>query len=71
MMVDISWLLMGSSGYILAVGGWCWMVVDIFCCRRVVLDGGGYILASGGWWWVVVDIFWQVADGGGWWHSLV
>ena len=69
---------MGGGGHILAVGGWCWMVEDIFW---LVVDGGGYILAGGGWWWMVVDIFWLVVGGGvwllvvvgvcGWWHSLV
>ena len=37
-MVDIFWLVVGDSGYILAGGGSWWMVVG----------GGGYILAGGG-----------------------
>ena len=59
--------MVGNGGYILAVGRWWWMEVDIFCLMvggcgwwRVVVDifslvvgGGGYILADGGWWWVV------------------
>lgn len=44
---------MGGAGYVLAVGGWCWVVVDIFW--QVVGGGGvgGYILAGGEWWMVV------------------
>ena len=48
---------------VLAVGGWWWVLVDIFW---LVVGGDGYILAGGGWWFVVVDIFWLVVDGGGW-----
>ena len=59
-MVDIFWLVVGGSGYILDGSRWWWVVVDIFW---LVVDGGGYILAGGGCWWVLVD-------GGGWWHSL-
>ena len=58
------WLEILINGFlikkVLAVGGWSWMVVDIFW---LVVGGGGYI-SVGGWWWVVMD-------GGGWWHSLV
>ena len=50
--------MVGGGGYILAVGGWCWIAVDIFWL--VVGGGGGYILAGGGWWWMVVG-------GSGWW----
>ena len=32
--------VVGRGKYILAGGGWCWMVVV----------GGGHILAGGGWW---------------------
>ena len=52
--MNIFWLLqsgdpfffevVGRGKYILAGGGWCWMVVV----------GGGHILAGGGWWWIVV-----------------
>ena len=28
MLVDISWLVVGGGGYILAGSGWQWMVVD-------------------------------------------
>ena len=38
-MVDIFWLVVGDSGYILAGSGSWWMVVG---------GGGGYILAGGG-----------------------
>ena len=41
---------MNGGGYILAGGGWLWVVVDIFW----LVLGGGYILAGGGWWWMVV-----------------
>ena len=41
---SIFWEVVGSGGYILAGGGWWWMVVG----------GGGYTLAGGGWWWMVV-----------------
>ena len=48
------------------------MVVDIFGCRWVVVDGGRHIYARGWWWWmaiggggVVVDILWLVVDAGG------
>ena len=34
-----------DDGYILAVSGWWWMVVDIFW---LVVGGGEYILVSGG-----------------------
>ena len=37
--------LVGGCGYILAVGGWCWILVDIFW---LVVGGGGYTLACGG-----------------------
>ena len=36
--------MVGGGGYILAVGRWCWIVVDIFW---LVVGGGGYILADG------------------------
>ena len=39
---------------ILGVGGWWWVVVDIW----VVVDGGGWlrmVVGSSGWWWVVLD----------------
>ena len=36
--------MVGNSGYILAGGGWRWVVVG----------GGGYILVGGGWWWMMV-----------------
>ena len=49
-LVDISWLVVGGGGYILAgVGwwwiyfGWCWVVVDIFW----LVMGGGEC------WWMV------------------
>ena len=51
----------------MAVGGWCWMVADIFW---LLVGGVGWwwiyfgILAVDGWWWIVVG-------GCGWWHSLV
>ena len=50
-----------GGGYILAIGGWSWMVADIFW----------QVVGGGGWWWVVVETFWLVVGGGGWWHSLV
>ena len=45
MVVDIFWLVVGCGGYILAGGGWWWVVVDIFWL----------VVGSCGWWWVVVD----------------
>ena len=39
--------MVGGGEYILAVGGWWSMLVDIFW---LVVGGGGYILAGGGWW---------------------
>ena len=51
--LDIFRIVVGVSGYILTVGGWCWVVVDMLW---LVVGGGGYILAAGGgggWWWVV------------------
>ena len=60
--VDIFWLVVGGSGYILTGGGWQWVVVDIFWLVVggggwwwVVFGGGGYILTGGGWWWVVAQ----------------
>ena len=47
---SIFWEMVGSGGYILAGGVWCWWVV---------VGSGRHILAGGGWWWMVVD-------GGGW-----
>ena len=44
--VDIFWLVVGGSGYILTGGGWQWVVVDIFW---LVVGGGGW------WWWVVAQ----------------
>ena len=44
--MDILWIAGGVGGYILAVGGWWDMLVNIFW---VVVGGGGYILAGGGW----------------------
>ena len=41
--LDIFWIAVGVSGYILTVSGWCWVVVDMLW-----LAVGG-----GGWWWVV------------------
>ena len=49
--LDITWTVVGGGEYILAVGGWWWMLVDIFW---LVVGGGGYILAGGGWWWMEV-----------------
>ena len=51
---SIFWEVVGSGGYILAGGGWQWVVVDIF----LMVVGGG------GWWWVVVGCagsWWMVA----------
>ena len=68
--MDIVWIVVGSGGYILAIGGW-WGV------SGYILRGGGWCWIYFGWWWVVldifslvVDIFWLVVGGGGWWHSL-
>ena len=52
---SIFWEVVGSGGYILAGGGWQWVVVDIF----LMVVGGG------GWWWVVVGCagsWWMVAE---------
>ena len=43
--VDIFWLVLGGSGYILTGGGWQWVVVDIFWL----------VVGGGGWWWVVAQ----------------
>ena len=45
MLVDIYWLAVGGGRYILAGGGWCWVVVDIFWL----------VVGGGGWWWMVVN----------------
>ena len=49
--VDIFWLVVGGSGYILAGGGCWWVVLDIFW---LVVGGGGWWWIYFGWWWVVV-----------------
>ena len=56
---------MSVGEYILAVGGWRWMVVNTYW-RVVSVDGlRWYVFVGSGWWWLVVDIFWLVVDGGG------
>ena len=39
------WEMVGSGGYTLAGGGWCWIY---FGWWWVVVGGGGHILAAGG-----------------------
>ena len=56
--MDIFWIVVGSRGYILALGGWWGMLVDTFWLvvgggGYTLTGGGGYILAGGGLWWVV------------------
>ena len=44
MAVYVFWLVVDGGRYILAGGGWLW----------VLLDGGGWqwvVVDSGGWWW--------------------
>ena len=43
-MVDISWMVVGSGGHILAGSGWWWVMVDIFW---LMMGGDGYIFAGG------------------------
>ena len=49
-LVDIFCVVVGGVGYILAGGGWKWMVVGGV---GYIFAGGGYILAGSGWWWMV------------------
>ena len=43
-------LLNDGGGYILAVDGWWWVLVDLFWLGWIAVGGGRYILAGGGWW---------------------
>ena len=56
--MDIFWIVVGGSGYILAGGGW-WMGVDIFW---LVVGGGGWwwMVVGGGWWHSLVKMFWII-----------
>ena len=49
--------MVGGGRYIMAVGEWWWIAMDIFW---LVVGGGGYILAGDGWWWMLMGR-------GGWW----